>query len=274
MVGVCGCWGGWDGGESRNDVWRSADGVRWELATGAAAFSGRSSHQVVSYHGSLWVVGGYDGGYRNDVWRSADGVSWVAVTVFGGVFSSPGYQQVVAFDPKDRYSYEVAPVVVEPVAVQTVFVENEIVPLTLMTLSATGGSGRLRFDVEDERGVLSVGMDGVLVVRRFVPGYVTVIVRVRDATPVNYAVVAVTLVFLGASGGVFAGGGGGGIGMRGVAMAEGRRGGDEGGGWDGDGAGDGVARKGNARACDTIAVSVADREADGIRRRRFVKPSS
>ena len=142
--------------------------------------------------------------------------------------------------------------VVEPVAVQTVFVENEIVPLTLMTLSATGGSGRLRFDVEDERGVLSVGMDGVLVVRRFVPGYVTVIVRVRDATPVNYAVVAVTLVFLGASGGVLPVEEGGDWDER-VAMAGwmGRRW-----GWGGDGMA-GAEGEGNVAGRDIIALTAA-----------------
>ena len=48
------------------------------VGDGCGGVFGRSSHQVVSYHGSLWVLGGYDGGYRNDVWRSTDGVSWVA----------------------------------------------------------------------------------------------------------------------------------------------------------------------------------------------------
>ena len=64
-----------------NDVWRSADGSLWELATVSAAFSARSGHQAVVFGGSLWVIGGYDGASNlGDVWRSADGVTWHLAT--------------------------------------------------------------------------------------------------------------------------------------------------------------------------------------------------
>ena len=138
-----------------------------------------------------WGAG--DGQNKNDVWRSADGASWVSVAVSGEHFSGRNNHQVVVLDP-GRYSYEVAPVVAEPVAVQTIFVENETVPLTLLTVTASGGRDALRYElVEDEHGVLSVGAGGVLVVTNFVPGYVTAMVRVRDSTPVNYAIVTVTM---------------------------------------------------------------------------------
>ena len=85
MVVAFGWWGGDDGQRYKNDVWRSGDGVNWELATVSASFSGRSYHQVVSYGGSLWVIGG---GGRNDVWRSADGVNWELATGAAGVFGA------------------------------------------------------------------------------------------------------------------------------------------------------------------------------------------
>ena len=184
---------GGNDGQNKNDVWRSSDGENWvSVPVSGGHFSGRGGHQAVSYGGSLWVIGGNDGQNKNDVWRSSDGENWDLVTVSGGHFSGREGHQVVVLDP-GRYSYEVAPVVAEPVAVQTIFVENETVPLTLLTLEATGGTDRLRFDVTDERGVLSVGVDGVLVVTNFVPGYVTATVRVRDSTPVNSAMVTVTM---------------------------------------------------------------------------------
>ena len=58
MMAAFGWWGVMTGG-GRNDVWRSADGARWAVATLRAGFAGRFGHQVVAYDGSLWVVGGY-----------------------------------------------------------------------------------------------------------------------------------------------------------------------------------------------------------------------
>lgn len=67
-----------------NDVWRSRDGLTWEVISQAAAFAGRGAHQMlvvpdvlgVPY---LWVVGGRGGdntglsrvqNYYNDIWTS------------------------------------------------------------------------------------------------------------------------------------------------------------------------------------------------------------
>ena len=91
--------------QNKNDVWRSGDGVVWTLATESAAFSGRRFHQVVSYGGSLWLVGGLD---RNDVWRSADGENWQLATgraAFSGLYR----HQVVVHDRGPLpFVYEVA----------------------------------------------------------------------------------------------------------------------------------------------------------------------
>jgi len=61
-----------------NDVWSSADGVRWTRHTEAAAWHPRQYHDVAVFDGRMWVFEGYHrkGGNRNDVWHSVDGVNW------------------------------------------------------------------------------------------------------------------------------------------------------------------------------------------------------
>lgn len=61
-----------------NDVWNSADGVRWNSVTPGAPWHPREYHDVAVFDGRLWVFEGYHkaGGNRKDVWHSADGVTW------------------------------------------------------------------------------------------------------------------------------------------------------------------------------------------------------
>jgi hypothetical protein len=60
-----------------NDVWSSADGVRWERHLESAPWAPRQYHDVAVWDDRLWIMEGYDGqGNRNDVWHSADGVNW------------------------------------------------------------------------------------------------------------------------------------------------------------------------------------------------------
>jgi hypothetical protein len=67
----------------KNDVWHSADGKNWKLATASAEWSPRAYHQAVVLDGKMWVMGG--GNYvpqyhaSNDVWSSEDGVKWTKV---------------------------------------------------------------------------------------------------------------------------------------------------------------------------------------------------
>uniref|UniRef100_A0A7C2NXS2 Galactose oxidase n=1 Tax=Schlesneria paludicola TaxID=360056 RepID=A0A7C2NXS2_9PLAN len=69
-----------DDDDLKNDVWSSADGVHWELATDKAPWSPRAYLGAVVHAGRLWVLGG--GNYlpnyqvKNDVWSSTDGVHW------------------------------------------------------------------------------------------------------------------------------------------------------------------------------------------------------
>ena len=68
----------------KNDVWSSADGKDWKLATANAGWAPRAYHQAVVHAGKMWVFGGgnYVPRYHalNDVWCSDDGVEWTQVT--------------------------------------------------------------------------------------------------------------------------------------------------------------------------------------------------
>ena len=186
-----------------DEVWRSADGVSWVKVSSAATLPPRAEHQAVSFGGSLWVIGGFgpDGSgslneRKNDVWRSADGVSWIRV-VSSAAFSARQSHQVVVFRPTFT-SYEVSEIRVTPPGVQTVLIRGAL-PRILTTLSATGGVDELRYDlVSDDRGVLRPDADGVLIATSFLGSgeFATVTVRVRDLTPVNSAMVAVTLFYV------------------------------------------------------------------------------
>ena len=68
----------------KNDVWCSADGETWELATRNAGWCPRAFHQAVVFEGRIWVLGGGTHGLKqqllNDVWSSEDGVNWTRET--------------------------------------------------------------------------------------------------------------------------------------------------------------------------------------------------
>lgn len=65
----------------RNDVWSSADGRTWELATASAPWAGRSDFRAEVFHNELVVLGGAGrNGRLNDVWSSPDGVNWRCMT--------------------------------------------------------------------------------------------------------------------------------------------------------------------------------------------------
>jgi hypothetical protein len=88
-----------------NDVWKSADGVTWELASEAAPWAPRAGGIAVTKGAWLYMVGGEDGftcipggrcpPYYNDVWRTQDGANWELVTAEADWSSRPGHQCVV-----------------------------------------------------------------------------------------------------------------------------------------------------------------------------------
>jgi hypothetical protein len=73
-----------DDASLKNDVWSSADGKTWTLATASAGWSPRAYHQAVVLNDKIYLFGGgnYVPKYHavNDVWCSADGVEWTRVT--------------------------------------------------------------------------------------------------------------------------------------------------------------------------------------------------
>lgn len=86
-----------------NDVWRSVDGVDWELMTNTAPWEPRAGASVVAFDDALWLFGGEDGftceplpdcdvPYFNDVWRSVDGVDWELMSAAASWSKRPGHQ--------------------------------------------------------------------------------------------------------------------------------------------------------------------------------------
>lgn len=70
-----------------NDVWSSADGIRW-TKIGEAPWDPRDHPRVLVFRNALWMIGGQG---HSDIWRTDDGSSWVKVKA-----ESPW---------KDRYDY-------------------------------------------------------------------------------------------------------------------------------------------------------------------------
>ncbi len=91
-----------------NDVWKSADGVNWELMTAAAPWAPRAGGVAVVKGDYLYMVGGEDGficlpgqrcpPYYNDVWRTQDGTNWELVTSAAQWTPRPGHQCLVLQD--------------------------------------------------------------------------------------------------------------------------------------------------------------------------------
>jgi N-acetylneuraminic acid mutarotase len=67
-----------------NDVYKTSNGIDWELVTSCAKFSKRRGHALVNYKNNLWLIGGYCFEYLDkfysDVWKSSDGIDWTMVT--------------------------------------------------------------------------------------------------------------------------------------------------------------------------------------------------
>ena len=64
---------------TRNDVWCSADGARWERVLEHAPWSPRMWFISKVYADRMWIIGGFDnvnGANLGDVWYTEDGTSW------------------------------------------------------------------------------------------------------------------------------------------------------------------------------------------------------
>lgn len=56
-----------------NDIWSSADGIRWTKVVEEAPWTVRGNPQVIVFREKLWLIGGQG---RSDVWHSDDGKTW------------------------------------------------------------------------------------------------------------------------------------------------------------------------------------------------------
>lgn len=67
-----------------NDVWSSADGVKWEQVTEKAPWSPRAYIAPVVLNGRIYIFAGGNylpkGAFHNDVWSSEDGKTWTQET--------------------------------------------------------------------------------------------------------------------------------------------------------------------------------------------------
>jgi hypothetical protein len=97
--------GGYDGENFHNDIWNSADGVRWTQVSKRAAWSPRNNGVIVRFKNRIWMLGGgvIDGmttdnpNSGKEIWSSADGVKWTLETA-EAEFSALGTP--VVFDDK------------------------------------------------------------------------------------------------------------------------------------------------------------------------------
>jgi hypothetical protein len=62
-----------------NDVWCSADGVKWEQVAANAPWGGRLWFSAVTYRDHMWILGGWTKPYKNwgDIWYSKNGKDWM-----------------------------------------------------------------------------------------------------------------------------------------------------------------------------------------------------
>jgi len=74
--------GGWTNHNGRlNDVWKSTDGVTWQLVTAEAPWDKRNLAGAAVHDGKMWIAGGISTtSSYSDVWSSSDGVHWTLVT--------------------------------------------------------------------------------------------------------------------------------------------------------------------------------------------------
>lgn len=88
------------GGYYANDIWRSSDGISWELAAASAQYPQLLGMTVEVMNNKMYVIGGaVAAGKSSQVWSSEDGVNWVMETDLAGFGARSGHQSVV-FDNK------------------------------------------------------------------------------------------------------------------------------------------------------------------------------
>lgn len=80
---------------SANNTFASSSSSSSASSKTSERFSARLFHQVVTWNGKLWLVGGHSkDGDKNDVWWSSDGVKWTLATANADFSPRIGHQLV------------------------------------------------------------------------------------------------------------------------------------------------------------------------------------
>lgn len=89
--------GGYDGERETAEVWRSTDGLTWQLAVRNAPWGPRMSSKAIVYRDRLFLLGGgkLDGPNANDVWSTPNGVDWQRETATIAGEEPVGYSPIV-----------------------------------------------------------------------------------------------------------------------------------------------------------------------------------
>ena len=177
-------------------VWSSADGRGWTAAGSAPTGGARTGDYLVSYEGSLWIVGGSP--VERAIWRSADGGSWDLVTEAPAFGAASGAELVV---------HEVVPetgprtgISVQGLASLYAVSTEETTPLAIATLTVVSAAGGYRMTQVEGGETVTAGLVGdqvFVTVTRVgeAETVVTALLRVGDATPENLLTVAVLVSF-------------------------------------------------------------------------------
>ncbi|MFP2996230.1 hypothetical protein ABN763_09965 [Spongiivirga sp. MCCC 1A20706] len=85
-----------------NSVFKSSNGINWEVVTDNAPLAARVLPTVVVYDDRLWMTGGRDGNnssrFLNDIWYSGDGENWTQANENLGFAKRFGHSSVVFND--------------------------------------------------------------------------------------------------------------------------------------------------------------------------------
>lgn len=82
-----------------NDVWSFDENTKWVRVLEDGPWSPRRSQQLVSFKGSLWLIGGWGpSGYAQTVWTSIDGINWTEIEPQGGLPEIEGHEVIVFRD--------------------------------------------------------------------------------------------------------------------------------------------------------------------------------
>jgi hypothetical protein len=85
--------------QTSGDIYKSSDGIQWQLVSKTAPFGSRKNHTLTEFKGRLWVIAGdTDNGLLNDVWVSDDGIGWTLVTEEAAFTKREGHMVVATDD--------------------------------------------------------------------------------------------------------------------------------------------------------------------------------